>query len=118
MLEDNWADDTEMREIEGILKQGEVREFTLHDGDDQRFGLSVLNHHTLAYIEDIDDEQFRIKNIDGKLYLIDQGITMPSKIKCVDNVKYRLIDGDYVDLGNEVSPSKRCQSSQTSSAKH
>lgn len=102
ILEDNWRDDSEMREMDGILKKDEVREFTLSYGEFQNFGASILCHHTLAYIEEIDDDQFRVKNINGKLYLIDQATTMPSKIKCVENVRYRLIDGDYVDLGNEV----------------
>jgi hypothetical protein len=88
--------------VEGILKEGEVREFTLTDGEDQKFGLSILNHHTFSYVEDIDDECFKIRNLDGKLFMIDQGINCPSKISIKSPMKFRLLKDDYIDLGNDV----------------
>ena len=60
----------EFRRMVGILKKDEVRTYIIPDGEMKTFGkqLAMVDEH--IDMEDVDDQQFAIRNFDGNLYLI------------------------------------------------
>ncbi len=91
----------EERETSGILHKGDTREISIEDGQEVRFGRSVLSDVVIPLREDaLDDLSFTIYNRNGNLYIVDQSTMLePTRIKCELNVKYRINAQDYISLG-------------------
>lgn len=89
-----------MLEVEGILKLGDTLEFEIKDGEILNCGRKESSYINIP-IEEIDDEQFKLMNFRGNLYLIDCSNKYPTRIKVEAGKFYALNQGDFINLGLE-----------------